>query len=207
MPDTTRQGHGAVMLKHIAVQRVERGIVDVGGEHALAQIIQHHNARAATQPAEGLLMQLGPDLRTGPEHQQADGLATVTESQHEQPRAAVLAAVRVAHHRTGTVIDLKFFAGCSLDDCARFRRLASTKLPNETVDALILGGEAAGIHQFLPDRHGVAAMCEAQLNHFAVRLAGAGRRTATGLRRGCWFRRTPRLRAKVGGHLLRTGRF
>ena len=158
MPDATRQGHGAVMLKHIAVQRVERGVVDVGGEHALAQIIQHNNAGAATQPAESLLMQFGPNLRAGPEHQQPNGLATVTESQHEQPRAAVLADVRVAHHRAGAVVDLKFFAGCSFDDCACFRRLASTKLPNETVDALILGGEAAGIHQFLPDRHGVAAM-------------------------------------------------
>src|SRR5579864_4332345 len=103
-------------------------------------------------------MQFGPDLRAGSEHQQANRLATVTESQHEQPRAAVLTAVRVAHHRASAVVDLKFFAGCSFDDCARFLRLASTKLPNETVDALILGGEAEGIHQFLPDRHGVAAM-------------------------------------------------
>jgi hypothetical protein len=44
------------MLEHIAIQGVERWIVDVGGEHALAQIIQHHHARAATQPTEGLLV-------------------------------------------------------------------------------------------------------------------------------------------------------
>src|SRR5258708_36313865 len=107
-------------------------------------------------------MQFGPDLRAGPEHQQADGLATVTESQHEQPRAAVLTTVRVAHHGAGAVVDLKFFAGCRLNDCARFRRLSSTKLPDETVDALILGGEAAGIHQFLPAPPAVPAIPLAQ---------------------------------------------
>jgi hypothetical protein len=68
--------------------------------------------------------------------------------------------------------------------CARFRRLASTKVSNKTVDALILGSETAGIHQLPPDRHGVAAKRQSQLNHFAVRFAGAGRGTATRLRRG-----------------------
>src|SRR4029077_17450815 len=106
MPDATRQGHGAVMLQHITVQRVERGIVDVGGEYALAQIIQHYDARAATQPAEGLLVQFGPDPGAGPEYQQANRLATAAESQHEQPRAAVLTAEWVAHHRAGAVVDL-----------------------------------------------------------------------------------------------------
>jgi len=36
------------MLEDIAVQRVEQGIVDVRGEHTLAQIIQHNDACAAT---------------------------------------------------------------------------------------------------------------------------------------------------------------
>ena len=46
MPDALRQGHSTVILEHIAVQGVELGVVDVGGEHAIAQIIQHHNGRA-----------------------------------------------------------------------------------------------------------------------------------------------------------------
>ena len=193
------------MLEHIAVQGVERGIVDVGGEHALAQIIEHNDARAATQPAEGLLMQFGPDLRAGPEHQQANRLAAVAQSQHEQPRAPVLAAVRVAHHRAGAVIDLSFFTGCGLDHCAGFRRLLAAKLADEAPDALVAGGEAAGVHQILPDRHGVAAMGEPEFDGVPVGPAGAGRWTAAGLRfgrRGC---AAGQLRAKVGGHL--TGRF
>ena len=49
-------------------------------------------------------------------------LAAVAQRQHEQPRAPVLAGVRIAHHRAGAVIDLRFFAGCGLDDRACFRR-------------------------------------------------------------------------------------
>ena len=96
----------AVVPQHVRVHRVERGIVDIGLEHALAEVVEHHHARAATQPTEGLLMQLGPSLRAGLEHQEADRLAAVAESQHEQAHAAVLAAVRVAHHGAGAVIDL-----------------------------------------------------------------------------------------------------
>ena len=77
-------------------------------------------------------MQFGPDLRTGPEHQQANRLAAVTERQHEQPRAPVLAAVRIADHGAGAVIDLGFFAGRGFDDGAGFRRLASAQLARRT---------------------------------------------------------------------------
>ena len=60
--------------QHVAIQRIERGIVDVRREHAFAQIVEHHDAHAATQPAERLLMQFGPDARAGAEDQQAHGL-------------------------------------------------------------------------------------------------------------------------------------
>ena len=105
-----RQRDHAVVPQHVRVQRVERGIVDVGLEHALAQVVEHDHSRAATQPAEGLLMQLGPGLRAGSEHQEANRLAAVAERQHEQPHAAVLAAVRIADHGAGAVIDLGLFA-------------------------------------------------------------------------------------------------
>ena len=70
----------------------------MSGASTTSQIIQHHDARAAAQTAEGFLVQFGPDLRAGPEHQEANGLATVTESQDEQPRAAVLAFVQIVPH-------------------------------------------------------------------------------------------------------------
>ena len=42
--DAARHGDGAVVGEHIAIERVERRIVDVGDEHALAQIVEHDNA-------------------------------------------------------------------------------------------------------------------------------------------------------------------
>jgi hypothetical protein len=57
----TRKGHRTVMLQHVAVQRIERGLVDVGREHAFAEIIEHHHACHAAQSAKRFLVELGPD--------------------------------------------------------------------------------------------------------------------------------------------------
>src|ERR1022692_2066241 len=99
MPDAARQRCGAIVLKHIAVERVQRWIVDVGIEHTLAQIVEHNDLCGATQSAKGFLVQLSPDLRTGSENQQTNRLAAITEGQYKQTRPAVLAALRVPNHR------------------------------------------------------------------------------------------------------------
>ncbi len=62
VPDTTRQGDGAVVREHVAVERVHAAIVDVGGEHPLAQVVLDHDPDGAAEPAKGLLVQLGPSL-------------------------------------------------------------------------------------------------------------------------------------------------
>src|SRR5260221_13398491 len=69
MPDATRQRDDVVVLEHIAVQGVERGIVDVGREYTFAQIIEHDHASTSAQTAKSLLMQFSPDLRTGTRYQ------------------------------------------------------------------------------------------------------------------------------------------
>lgn len=69
-----------------------------------------------------------------------------------------------------------------------------------TAYALMPASEALAIHQILPDRHRVAPPPPSQIDPFAKRLAGAGRRTRT---RGC--RLSGGLCAKVGGQLY--GRF
>src|SRR5579859_183068 len=43
--DATRHGDRAVMREHVAIERIESGIVDVGDEHAFAQIVEHDDAR------------------------------------------------------------------------------------------------------------------------------------------------------------------
>jgi hypothetical protein len=59
---TAGQRRHAVVREHVAVQRVQRRLVDVGLEHALFEIIQNCDARGSTQAAEGALMELRPDL-------------------------------------------------------------------------------------------------------------------------------------------------
>ncbi len=116
------------MRQHVAIERIQRGIVNVGGQHAFAEIIEHDDAGGATQPAKSLLVQFGPDARAGAEGQQTNRLAAVAQRQHEQPGAAVLAGVRIAHHGAGAVIDLGFFAGRGDDHHAGFGRLRAAQL-------------------------------------------------------------------------------
>ena len=117
--------------------------------------------------------------------------------------AAILAGVRVAHHRAVAVIDLCFFARRGLDHRAGFRRCRAAQLTYKALDTLVTAGETMAVDQVLPDRLGVAAPREPS-SIAPVRLAGAGRWTATGCGSG-----TPlsagRLRARVGDHLI--GRF
>jgi hypothetical protein len=49
--------------KHIAVERIERRLVDLGGQYALAQIVEHHDTGTAAEPAKGFLVELSPRLR------------------------------------------------------------------------------------------------------------------------------------------------
>jgi hypothetical protein len=68
-------GHGdrTVMREHIAVERIESGIVDVRDEHALAQIVEDDDAGGATESAKRLLVQFSPDAGAGAEGQQTNG--------------------------------------------------------------------------------------------------------------------------------------
>src|SRR5439155_17601791 len=103
--DATGQRDDAVVRQHVAVERIERGVVDVRREHALAKIVEDDDLHGAAEAAETLLVQLAPAARARGEGQQADALATVAEREEEEARAAVLARARVAHHRAVAVID------------------------------------------------------------------------------------------------------
>jgi len=60
--NAARQGNNLIVLQHVAVQRIDGGIVNVGREHTLAQIIEDNYPAHPTEPAEGLFVQLCPDL-------------------------------------------------------------------------------------------------------------------------------------------------
>jgi hypothetical protein len=73
--DPARQGDDAVMREDVAIQRIERRIVDVRREHTLAQVVEDDDAYRATEPPKRALVELGPDLRTRSPRQQAHALA------------------------------------------------------------------------------------------------------------------------------------
>ena len=57
------QRDGAIVGEYVAVQWIERRVVDVGRDDALAQIVEHDDARDAAELAEGALVELRPDAR------------------------------------------------------------------------------------------------------------------------------------------------
>src|SRR2546423_850967 len=113
-------------------------------------------------------MQFGPDARTRTPRQQAYGFAAVAENQHEQPCPAILAALRVSHHRTTAVVDLRLFSRCGEDNARCFRTLRSAKLPNKALHRLIAARKAMVRHQVLPDGLAIASTGEALFDQFAV---------------------------------------
>src|SRR5580658_10165562 len=174
-----RQRDRSVVLEHIAIERIERGIVDVGCEYALAQVVQHDDPRDSAQTPEGLFVQLGPDTRTRPEHQDPHAFSAVAQREYEQACPPVTADLGIAYHRPGAVIDLRFLPRRCFNHRASFRGGSSAQLLEESFDALIAGREAVAIDQILPDRHRVAAARKPQLDHFAVGFTGAGGWAAT----------------------------
>src|SRR5207253_320588 len=115
------------------------------------QVVEDHDARRAAETAKGLLVQLGPRARAGAPREQPDRLAAAARRQHEEPRAAVLATLRVAHHRPLAVVDLTLFAGRREDARVRLRRGRALGLAHEAPDAGVARGEAMVVDQVLPD--------------------------------------------------------
>jgi len=62
----------------------------------------------------------------------------------------------IAHHGAIAIIDLSFLARSGENDGAWLRH-CGLLFADETLDALIAGGEAVAIHQILPDGFGIAA--------------------------------------------------
>ena len=212
MADAARQGDDAVVGEHVAVERIQRRVVDVRAEDALLEVVEDDDAYGAAQPAERPLVQLGPDLGAGAVNQQPDGLARVAQGEDEESCPPVLAGVGVTDHRSFAVVDLCLFAWIRGDHRPS---LDGGLLPDgrdEAPHAGIARREAVVVDQVLPDGHGVAAAAERVDDQLAVGLARAGLRRSTGtlLRYGCGVTGVcagRRGRRRVGGHLRRNGRF
>jgi hypothetical protein len=191
--------------EHIAVERAEGGIVDVGREHAFLEVVEDDYADGAPQAPKRFFVEFRPAPRARLEREQPDALAAVALGEDEQARAPVLPGGRVPDHRPVAVVDLAFLARRGDDHRMGLGRPLAAQPPDEAPHAGVAGQEAVVIDEVLPDRHGVAAAAEGQLDQLAIRLARTGRRGPAGRR---WPRReVDELRRDwpdVGGHL--TGR-
>jgi hypothetical protein len=197
--DATRQADEPIVREHVAIERIERRLVNVRREDALFQIVEDDDPGRATQPSKRALMQLRPRLRARGPRQQPNGFARIPERQDEEPGPPIRGAWRGPYHRPLAVVDLRFLTRCRGDDHARIGRRVGAEPPHEAPDARVAAGKAVVVHEVLPDRHRIAAAAERLDDQIAVRLARAGARRAT------WWR--PRRRRRVGGHLRGNGRF
>ena len=212
--DAARQRDDAVVREHVAIERIERGIVDVRREDAFSQVVEDDDADGAAQSTKRALVQLRPDLRARSPHQQPHRLARAAERQDEEARAPVLARAAVADHRALAVVDLAFFAGRGRDDDARLGRRAAAQRHDEAADTRVPRGKAVVVDQVLPDRHGVAATRRAprrsardtarRRSRSAPGPGGGGARRVGGHLRA---RNGRFCRPRVGGHLRGNGRF
>ena len=196
--DATRQADHAVVREHVAIERIERRLVDIGREHALFEIVEDDRPRRAAETPKRALVELGPRLRARLPRQQPHGFPRVRERQDKEPRPSVLARLRMADHRPLAVVDLGFLARRGGDDDARLRRRGAPELPDEAADTRIARGEADLVDEVLPDRHRIAAEPHGRFDALAMRLA----RTARGARATAPSRWTPRatkLRDLPGG--------
>jgi hypothetical protein len=171
--DAAGDGGHAVVLEDVPVERVQFRVVDVGLEHALSQVVQDHDARRATDPPEGALVELGPDPGARAESEEADRFSAVAQGEDEEAGAAILAGLGMPHHRTRAVVDLPFLARRRDDDRMGLARERAPQPADEALDAVVVAGEAVVVDEVLPDGHGVAAAGDAELDDLAVGLAGA----------------------------------
>ena len=125
----TGQRDDTVVRQDVAIERVHRRVIDVRGEDAFAQVVEHDRVDRAAQSAKGAFVELRPNLRARSPGQQPHALARVAQRQHEEARPLVLARARIAHHRPVTaVIDLAFLAWRGGDHDARLRGRRAAQL-------------------------------------------------------------------------------
>src|SRR5438552_1437963 len=184
IPDPARQRGDAVVGEHVAIEGIERRLVDVGAQHALAEVVEDDDGRRPAEPRECPFVELCPDAAARLPREQADALAAVAEREEEEPRAPVLPRRGVADHGAVAVVDLAFLARRRLDDGVRLGGRGAAELAGEAPDARVAGGETVRVDQVLPDRHRVAPSGERGRDQFPVRLARAGGGTAPGARQG-----------------------
>jgi hypothetical protein len=176
--DAARQADHAVVREDVAIQRIQRRLVDIRRQDAFFQIIEDDRPRRAAETPKRVLMEFGPRLRTRLPRQQPYRFPRVREGQNKESCPSVLAGVGMPDHRALAVVDLGFLAGRGGDDHARVWWGRPTELAHEAADTRIAGGEADLVNQVLPDRHRIPAEPHGRVDALTMRFAGTAPRGA-----------------------------
>ncbi len=176
------------------VHRVELGLVQIGLDHPLLEVVEHHVLAGSTKVAPGLLVQAGPGLLAGLPHHAAKAAPGVAQRHHEQARPAVARGAQNTGGRALAVIHLCLLARGELQ---AVELLGSTlaQPTGKALDTVVGAGESVLIDQVLVDGHEVALEPQLRFDERAVRLTGRDR----------WLRysRWPgwrNLKLRAGGH-------
>ena len=161
------------MREHVAIEWIERRIVEVRCEDAFFQVVEDDHGGGPTQPPKRALVELTPDRRARLPREQPRRLPRVREREEKQARAAVLPRLGAAHHRPVAVIDLSFLAGRRRNDDARLGRGRAAEFRHESSHAGVPGREPMVIDQVLPDRHRIPPAGPCGFDQLAIGLADA----------------------------------
>ena len=160
-----RQGGG--------VDRVELGLVQVGLDDTLLEVVQRHVLRATAKVSKRALVQLGPDLLAGlPDHTAVAG-PRVAQRGHEQARFAVPIGAWHSGGRAFSVVHLHLLAGQEGQAVELFGLLVAQP-GHKALDRVVLAGKALAVNQVLVDGHGVTTQAQLGFDGVSMRLAQGG---------------------------------
>ena len=94
--DAARQADHAVVREDVAIQRIQRRLVDIRRQHAFFEIVEDDRPRRAAETPKRALMEFGPRLRTRLPRQQPHRFPRVREGQDKESCPSVLAGRRDA---------------------------------------------------------------------------------------------------------------
>ena len=119
-------------------------------------------------------MKLGPDLFAGLLGHAPEAASLVPKGHHKQPRASVVARLRIVGQCAFAIIDLSFFAGGERETI-ELLGINVAQGAHETLDALVARGECELVDQILINRRRVSPQADLLFNPLAMRfVCGAG---------------------------------
>jgi hypothetical protein len=138
--------HGAVMSQHVAVERIQNGVVEVRRKHGFAQVIRYNHLHGAPEFEECAFVQFSPDASARLKGEKAYALAAVAQRHHKESRAAVLAGLGITNTWPGTVINLRLFSWSRSNHGACFWRSGAAQLADIAPHALVSSREVMPVH-------------------------------------------------------------